>query len=120
MDSEAVAAFLQALQVVGAPPSMIAAAKTGARNSGLKGYWKALVQFAPENISKGNLEPFDAAEAYAYAGDNDKTLLWLEKAFEARAYGITYLGVDPTFDRLRSNPRFILLLRRIGLPAAQS
>lgn len=94
--------------------------KSGKRDSGLKGYWKALVQFVPENIAKGNIEPFEAAGAYAYAGDTDKALLWLEQAVKARNYGITYLGVDPTFDSLRSDPRFILLLRRIGLPAAQS
>ena len=41
MNSEAVSAFLQAMQLGGAPPGMIAAAKTGARDSGLKGFWKA-------------------------------------------------------------------------------
>jgi TolB-like protein/DNA-binding winged helix-turn-helix (wHTH) protein/Tfp pilus assembly protein PilF len=120
MELEAVSAFLQAHQLAGAPPLMIAAAKTGARNSGLKGYWRALVQFVPENIANGNLEAFDVAVVYANAGDADKALPWLERAVEARCYGITYLGVNPAFDRLRSDPRYVLLLRRIGLPAAQN
>jgi TolB-like protein/DNA-binding winged helix-turn-helix (wHTH) protein/Tfp pilus assembly protein PilF len=116
MNSEAVSAFLQAMQLGGAPPGMIAAAKTGARDSGLKGFWKALTAFLPENVANGNLEPFDAAVSYANAGDNDLALRSLEKAVEARCYGITYLGVNPIFDDLRSDPRFVSLLRRIGLP----
>jgi adenylate cyclase len=117
MEAEATAAFLQSLQLV-APPAMIAAAKTGARD-GLKGYWKALTQFVPENVSNGNLGPFDGAVIYMYAGDADKALPWLEKAIEARCYGITYLGIDPVFDRMRSDPRFVSLLRRIGVPPSE-
>lgn len=116
MDSEAVASYLQALQLAGAPPSMIAAAKTGTADSGLRGFWKSLVQFVPENVANRNLEPYDAAGVYAHAGDNDKALFWLEKAVEARCYGITYLGVNPLFDPLHSDPRFVSLLNRIGLP----
>jgi TolB-like protein/DNA-binding winged helix-turn-helix (wHTH) protein/Flp pilus assembly protein TadD len=119
MNSEAVSTFLQAMQLGGAPPGMIAAAKTGARDSGLKGYWKALTPFLPENVANGNLEPFDAAVGYAYAGDADMALRSLEKAVEARCYGITYLAVNPMFDELRSDPRFVSLLRRIGLPQSQ-
>ncbi len=120
MNSEAVSTFLQAMQLGGAPPGMIAAAKTGARDSGLKGYWKALVPFLSENVANGNLEPFDVAVVYAYAGDADKALPWLEKAVEARCYGITYLGINPIFDGLRSDPRFVSLQRRIGLPQRQT
>jgi hypothetical protein len=97
---------------------MIASAKTGARD-GLKGYWKALIQFVPENVSNGNLGPFDAAVIYMYAGDADKALPLLEKAIEARCYGITYLGIDPIFDRMRYDPRFVSLLRRIGVPPSE-
>jgi hypothetical protein len=52
------------------------------------------------------------AVAYMYAGDKDKALIWLERAFDERSFGITYLGVDPTFDSLRSYPRFQNLVQR--------
>src|SRR6202011_4173364 len=113
-------ALVQVLSNGGSPPpAMIAAAKKGERDSGLKGYWKALVQFLLENVTNGNLEPFDVAVVYTYAGDADKALPWVEKAVEARCYGIIYLGVDPMFDVLRSDPRFVSLLRRINLPQSQ-
>jgi TolB-like protein/DNA-binding winged helix-turn-helix (wHTH) protein/Tfp pilus assembly protein PilF len=119
MDSEAASAFIQAEELWGIPPAMIAAFKSAKKDSGLGEHFKASLQFLGEDIDGGEKDPFSAAVAYTYAGNTDKALTWLERAFEARAYGITYMGVDPTFDRLRSDPRFVLLLRRIGLPAAQ-
>jgi adenylate cyclase len=120
MESEALSSFLQALQRVGASSRMIAAAEGGARTGGLRGYWRALSRDVPENLEKGTLGPFDAAQIYAYSGDADRAMHWLEKAVEKRSFGVTYLGVDPTFDSLRSDPRFVSLLRRIALPQAQS
>ncbi len=99
---------------------MIAAARIGARDSGLKGFWKALAQFVPKKVTNGNLDPYDAAVNHTYAGDADKALFWLEKAVEARCFGITYLGVNPLFDQLRSDARFVSLLGRIGLPRADT
>ncbi|HJS98739.1 MAG TPA: winged helix-turn-helix domain-containing protein [Terriglobales bacterium] len=116
MESEAVSSFLEALKRAGAPPHMIAAAQAGARDGGLKGYWQALVRFTPESMAKGYIGPFDAALGYTYAGDADKAMPWLEEAVKTRSFGITYLGVDPTFDPLRSDPRFVSLLKRMGLP----
>ena len=116
IDSEAVASFLHALHLIGAPPVMIAAAENGAKNSGVKGFWRAVVHFLPASTSNGSVDPFEAAIGYAYAGDADKTLIWLRKAVEDRSFGITYLGVNPTFDEVRSDQRFISLLRQMGLP----
>jgi TolB-like protein/DNA-binding winged helix-turn-helix (wHTH) protein/Tfp pilus assembly protein PilF len=118
-DSEAVASFLHALQLTGAPPAMVSAATNGAKDSGVKGFWRALVQFLPKNTSTGIVDPFEAAISYAYAGDADKTLMWLRQAVEDRSFGITYLGVNPTFDDLRSDQRFASLLRQMGLPFAR-
>jgi TolB-like protein/Tfp pilus assembly protein PilF len=116
MDSEAASAFLQAHTLAGDPPVLIAALKRGERDSGVTGQWNALLKFYSEDIKSGKADPFDVATGYAYAGNTDKALTWLEKAMKARCYGITYLGVDPAFDRLRSDPRFVFLLRRMGLP----
>ena len=60
------------------------------------------------------------ASVYCFIGDTDKALIWLEKAFKARRSAIVFLGVLPAFDSLRSDPRFVSLLRRIGLPQSQT
>ena len=55
--------------------------------------------------------------ALVYAGLNEKeqALNWLDKGYQARAVDMTYLNYDPLLDNLRSDPRFVDLLRRVGL-----
>jgi len=55
------------------------------------------------------------AGLHAILGEKEQALTWLQKAYEERAGGITFIKVNPTFDGLRSDPRFQELLRRVGL-----
>jgi hypothetical protein len=52
---------------------------------------------------------------YIAAGDNDKTLTWLERAVEEHAGWLPDLKMEPTWDPLRSNPRFVALVKKVGL-----
>jgi len=55
------------------------------------------------------------AVVYAGFGDRlDQTMEWLEKAYEERSGLLIWLTVWPIFDQLRSDLRFVRLLRRIG------
>jgi eukaryotic-like serine/threonine-protein kinase len=58
------------------------------------------------------------AFAVVYVGldEKDQAFAWLDKAYDERANRLAYLSVEPTWDRLRSDPRFDNLLRRVGLP----
>ena len=49
-------------------------------------------------------------------GENDQALDWLDKAYEERFNRLAYLRREPVWDALRSEPRFIDLLRRINMP----
>ena len=115
MDSEALSYVLRGLKVSGVSSETIAAAEAGASRAGLKGCWQALIPFALEALRKGELDAFSVAVVYTHAGDSDKAISWLRKAVEARSFGISFLGVDPTFDRLRSDPRFLSLLQDLSL-----
>jgi alpha-amylase/alpha-mannosidase (GH57 family) len=42
-------------------------------------------------------------------------LAWLEKAHDEHSQALTYLKIDPVYDPLRGDPRFVRLLRRVGL-----
>jgi len=57
------------------------------------------------------------ADALIYLGINEraKALDYLERAVDERAMYVTRLRIDPIFDSLRSEPRFVEILRRIGL-----
>ena len=62
----------------------------------------------------------DASIALIYVGlgDNDKAMIWLNKAYEAR-FNPSILA-RPAFDPLQSDARFRDLLHRIGLPSGRS
>ena len=59
---------------------------------------------------------YDIAEVYLALGEEEQTLAWLRKAADERSNMVTYLKVDPRFERLLSNPRFQDLVQRIGIP----
>jgi TolB-like protein/Tfp pilus assembly protein PilF len=61
------------------------------------------------------VDPMVIAHAYAGLGDNDQAISWLEKAYEQHSNELTALKVNPSYDSLRSDPRFQDLLRRVGL-----
>lgn len=87
---------------------------------GEKGYWQAQLRISQERIRKGTARqaedsPVRIAGLYAHLGDNEHALEWLNKGFEERDATILYLKTSPDFDRLRSDPRVIELMKRIGL-----
>lgn len=55
------------------------------------------------------------AHLYIGLGDNDRAIAWLEKGIQQRAFHLQWLKVDPRWDKLRDDPRFADLLRRVGL-----
>jgi serine/threonine protein kinase/Tfp pilus assembly protein PilF len=48
-------------------------------------------------------------------GENDRGFDLLEKAIDARGSGINYLRIEPVFDSVRSDPRYTILLKKVGL-----
>lgn len=60
------------------------------------------------------VQPFYIARIYASAGDRERSLGWLEKAYADRSVDLIELKIEPAFDPLRSDPRFTDLLHRVG------
>jgi hypothetical protein len=58
---------------------------------------------------------YDIALVYAGLGENEHALEWLEKAFEEHNGWLVFLNVEPRFDNLRSDSKFIVLLKKVGL-----
>jgi len=85
-----------------------------------KSGWKAYVQFNLDqlvvNAPQRRFPPFMIATFYAKLGRDDEALMWLEKGYEERDFRMTLISVAFEFDRLRSDPRFRELVRRMGLP----
>jgi TolB-like protein/DNA-binding winged helix-turn-helix (wHTH) protein/Tfp pilus assembly protein PilF len=115
MDTDAASAFLQASETSGAPPELITTLKKAQRESGLRGMCEAsLLWVKPSNERQEDL--IETASVYTCAGDKEKALVTLKRAIDERSFGIVWLGVDPTFDSLRSDRQFQDLLHRMNLP----
>ena len=62
------------------------------------------------------VSPYDIALIYVALGDRDKAFEWLDKAYESRSEMLVWSKIDPLLDPIRTDPRFVDLLQRVGLP----
>jgi TolB-like protein len=77
---------------------------------------RAMILKLEEHVQKNGIGRYEIALVYAGLGEKDEAFIWLEKSYDARDKGLTYLKIDPCMDPLRSDPRFAHLMRRVGLP----
>jgi TolB-like protein len=60
--------------------------------------------------------PIFFMHVYIGLGDKEKALTWTERAYEDHDQYLFWLKVSPSFDALRSEPRFQVVLRRMNFP----
>jgi TolB-like protein/Tfp pilus assembly protein PilF len=97
-------------------PERLAAFERGLADGGYEGAQRAIANVYVGRYEKGQYkDAMGVAFRFLDGGDKDRAMDWLEKAYEAREPGLVYVG-RPHWDRLRGDPRFQDLLRRIGLP----
>jgi hypothetical protein len=48
-------------------------------------------------------------------GDYDQAFVWFERACQEQSNIVQYLKVHSFFDPVRNDPRFVDLIRRVGL-----
>jgi len=65
--------------------------------------------------SQRYVPPTNVAVLCYAVGEKDEAFAWLEKAYQDRDMRLCRLKVDPRWDSMRSDPRFIEILKRIGL-----
>lgn len=87
-----------------------------ARDSFAKGGYPAFLDAMTGEHRPPNLPSHFVAKFLAIAGQKDRAMAELNKSYEKREYYLCYLKVDQRFDSLRSDPRFVDLVRRVGLP----
>jgi serine/threonine protein kinase/tetratricopeptide (TPR) repeat protein len=69
-----------------------------------------------DDISKTRyVSPMNRALVFIGMKEFAQALDWLERAYEERAQLLSELGAEPAFDPIRTEPRFVDLLRRVGL-----
>jgi TolB-like protein/Flp pilus assembly protein TadD len=59
---------------------------------------------------------YQIADVYAWRGEPDKAFEWLDRAYELHDGGLTTIKVDPALKSLYPDPRFAVMLNKLGLP----
>ena len=76
---------------------------------------KLLAKLKDESKSR-YVAPFFIAIIYIGLTEKDEAFAWLEKSYQDREFWLCWLKMDPKLDSLRSDSRFIDLMRRVGFP----
>ena len=58
---------------------------------------------------------YEVATIYVALGDNEKAFQLLEQAYREHSFHLVNLNVSPQFKSVTSDPRFQILVQRIGL-----
>ena len=116
MYEEAIGEYKRAIPLSGDSPDELASLGYAYALSGKRREAQAVIAELQERSTRSYISPTIIAFIYAGLGENDRAFAWLEKAFDGRDFILVLLKADPTFDRLRPDPRFADLVRRVGLP----
>jgi serine/threonine protein kinase/tetratricopeptide (TPR) repeat protein len=113
---DAVAEFRKALELSEGDTNELAALGHALAISHQEGEARKILQQLTERSQQTYVQPTWVGVIHIGLGEKDQAFDWLQKAYEDRSAWLVYLRVDPFFDPVRSDPRFIDLTRRVGLP----
>jgi tetratricopeptide (TPR) repeat protein len=83
--------------------------------SGERAEAEKIIRELDERAAREYIDPVLIASVYVALGEKDHAFARLEKAYEERAGLLPWAKVEPKFDPLRGDARFVDLLRRVGL-----
>jgi TolB-like protein/class 3 adenylate cyclase/Flp pilus assembly protein TadD len=112
---EAIAEFGKAKELSHGNSEAIASIGYTAALAGDKAKARAVLEELKALSNQHYIPPVNIALVYNGLGDQNEALSWLEKACDDRDVRLTLLKVEPRWDSFRSNPRFVAILKRIGL-----
>jgi TolB-like protein/Tfp pilus assembly protein PilF len=112
---EAISAITTAVEMSKESPQVIAALgqvyAAAGQTQASRRILRQLKQIAAERF----VSPYDLALIHISLGENVKAFTLLKKAVDQRVTTLARLRVHPFFDRFRSDPKFVSLLRTINL-----
>jgi serine/threonine protein kinase/TolB-like protein len=97
-------------------PEWAEAFAAGYRNAKLKGACTALIEVLKKESQREYVSPNEMARYYGLMGDSDHAFEWLEKGYAERSSQMEYLKIEEYLEPFHSDPRYIDLLKRMGLP----
>ena len=76
---------------------------------------KILSEIEQQEVEQKQLSPYVIALVHFRLGEKDEGFAWLERAFRDYDRTLNSITVDYEFDGLRSDPRYVSLIERLGL-----
>jgi TolB-like protein/tetratricopeptide (TPR) repeat protein/predicted Ser/Thr protein kinase len=112
---EAIAEFQKALQLSDGDTNELAALGLAMAASHQPPAARRILDQLKERSKQTYVQPMWLAVICLALGDKDQAFDWMQKAYDDHSAWLVYLKVDPLFDSVRQDGRFIELLHRIGL-----
>ena len=104
-------------------PENIAKLKEAYEQGGWDGFGRMRQEISIERLNarqakdpNGYVGAYEFASAYAWGKNKDKTIEYLNKAYDERESWLVALRVGKNFDFVRDDPRFKELVRKVGIP----
>lgn len=115
--AESVAHVLRAMELTGAfKAEQLEDLRHTFQTEGASSFFRKQAEYAQQLNERGTYRsPLLIGIAYAASGDREAALTWLERAVDEHAPWLPELRLEPTYDLFRSDPRFLALVKRVGL-----
>jgi serine/threonine protein kinase/Tfp pilus assembly protein PilF len=107
---------LQKAKTIESTPHMIGDLGYAYAKAGRKDEARTLIGELKELSNQRYVSPYFIAMIYSGLDEKDDAFAWLEKAYQERSFFLLFIKTDPMMDSLRSDSRFVDLMRRIGFP----
>lgn len=114
---EALDALRAAVRLSGESSETVAGLAHALATHGQEAEARDLLGRLGQRAQREYVSPTLRARVHVGLGERDAALALLEEACEARAADLVWIGGHPTFDPVRSDPRFARLVERMGLPS---
>src|SRR5579871_1466147 len=116
VNRDAVAEYRKALDLSEGDTNELAALGHSYAVSHQEAEARKILQQLTDRSQQTYVQPTWVAVIHIGLGENDPAFDWLQRAYEDRSAWLVNLKVDPFFDPIRSDPKFVDLVRRVGLP----
>ena len=116
MFAEAIAEFEEAVNLANRQPIYLAGLGHAYAVSGNRDEALNMIRELNQLSNQEFVPARGVAEIHLGLGDKDQAFAWLDKAFEQRNGWLVHLKENPRYDSLRTDSRYLDLVRRMNLP----
>lgn len=117
MYAEAIGEIEKAIEISGDRMKLAALGRAYAA-AGRKGEAAQVIDELKDLSKERYVTPYAFTLIYASMGEKDEAMTWLRQACDQGVSDLIYLMVDPFLDGIRDDPRFAVLLKRVGMEEA--